>query len=237
MLYIALPPGTLRASIKRFVLRVLPWIAVYMAIGWGRPESIFKPLRSLSSVTDRQDASTRSRDAENAGLIYTLMPSPATGIGFGREYTEVDTSLSARIFLQYRYQPHNSVLGLLAFTGFLGFAGIWMLWPVCVYLASRAIWHARDPTVRAFGLAIMTQLVACLNQMWGDMGFFSTTTLFTMATGFACATHLLSFEPALAGNTAVPRVVIKPPPELSGVQVPAVEARRAPAESSSDSLY
>lgn len=198
LLYAVLPANGMRQLVKRQVLRVAPWIALYVVVGWGRPETVFAPLRSMSSVSSGQDdASTRSRDLENAGLIYTLRENPVLGSGWGKEYVELDSSLAARDFTQYRYVPHNSLLGLLAFSGFLGFAGVWLVWPVCGYLAARAARHASDPRTRYFGMTILIALVVVINQMWGDMGLFSYTTTFIMAAASACASHLLAFEPRL----------------------------------------
>jgi hypothetical protein len=205
LLYAVLPANGLRQLVKRRVLRVAPWIALYVLVGWGRPETVFAPLRSVSSVSSGEDdASTRSRDFENAGLIYTLRENPLLGSGWGKEYIELDDSLSAREFTQYRYVPHNSVLGLLAFCGFLGFAGVWLIWPVCAYLAARAAQRASDPYARYFGMVILVTLVVVINQMWGDMGLFSYTTTFIMAAASACASHLVAFEPRLESLTQPP---------------------------------
>ena len=35
------------------------------------------------------------------------------------------------------YVPHNSILGLLAYTGILGFAGYWLAFPTAVFLNAR----------------------------------------------------------------------------------------------------
>jgi hypothetical protein len=195
LLIVAVLTSSSRQLIRRISLRVLPLVALYALIGWGRPEAVFAPLRSLSSVTSSEDdASTRSRDAENAGLIHTLRANPVFGSGWGHEYIEIDDTLSAREFTQYRFVPHNSLLALLAFSGFLGFYGVWLIWPVCGYLAARAVRHARDPEVRCFGMVILVTLVVVLNQVWGDMGLFSYTTTFIMAAACSCASHLHAFE-------------------------------------------
>jgi len=199
--YSALPADQLRAKFKRYALLLAPLLALYVVVGWGRPESIFKPLRSLSTVTPgKEDASTRSRDAENAGLIVTTMSSPWLGTGWGHQYIEIDSSLAATGFLQYRYLPHNSVLGVLAFTGLLGFAGIWMVFPVATFVAVRATYHGRDPTVRLFGLSILVCIVVSINQMWGDLGLVSYTVMVVMASALACASHLPSFDPAVGAE-------------------------------------
>jgi len=212
VLVLAVLPSSSRQLIRRYTIRVLPLLALYALIGWGRPEAVFAPLRSLSSVAPGQeDASTRSRDAENAGLIFTLRQNPAFGSGWGHQYIETDDSLSAREFTQYRYVPHNSLLGLLAFSGFLGFYGVWLIWPVCGYLAARAVRHARDPASRCFGMVILVTQIVVMNQVWGDMGLFSYTTTFIMAAACSCASRLHAFETSMLASRTPQPVSFDPP--------------------------
>jgi hypothetical protein len=217
--YFALPVSALRKQVNRILLRVAPIMLLYVVIGWGRPEGIFKPLRSLHSVSSAEiDSSTRSRDNENLGLLVTLTGNPALGTGWGHEYKEVDDSLAPKAFLQYRYLPHNSVLGLLAFGGFIGFAGTWIVFPVCAFFAARAVQRARDPKLRLLGIVTIAQVVACILQLWGDMGLIGQTTMFIMSTGFACASLL---HDADAGVLALSQ----PPPARS---IPARKASIGP---------
>ncbi|MFT3768667.1 MAG: O-antigen ligase family protein [Minicystis sp.] len=198
--FAAYPPGRIKRRIVRAAMCVAPVVLIYMAVGWGRPESVFKPLRSLSSVGSRDDSSTRSRDNENDGLIFTLAANGALGTGFGHEYIETDTSLSARNFAQYRYIPHNSVLGLLAFTGALGIAGILLPLPISVFLNARTARAARAPPERVAAVTGVAAIAICLNQMYGDMGFGSRTTVTVLAIAFAAAGRLSTWTGAWPGG-------------------------------------
>ncbi|HKP56761.1 MAG TPA: O-antigen ligase family protein [Polyangiales bacterium] len=193
--YAALPSSPLKSRINRKLLPLAPLLAIYVAVGWGRTEGIFKPLASITSVNSSEtDLSAKSRDNENMGLIVTFGQSRWMGTGWGHEYIEVDDTLAPKSFLQYKYLPHNSVLGLLAFSGILCFTGTWMVFPICSLLAARAIKQTRSPTVRLLGMGTFCQVVVCLMQAWGDMGIISYVPTFVMATGFACASHLPAFE-------------------------------------------
>lgn len=196
-LFAALPAGPTARRVRRVLLGLTPVLALYVAVGWGRPEPIFKPLRAFASVTSRDDLSTRSRDNENDGLIFTLASNGALGTGFGKEYIETDTSLSARAFTQYRFIPHNSLLAVLAFTGMLGFTGIF--WPVAlsVFLNGRVCRvPSVAPAVRAAAAVGVAVVAVCSSQMYGDMGFFSRTTLTILATALATAGRLSAWSGA-----------------------------------------
>ncbi len=188
--YAMLPPSPRKRRVNRLILAGVPALVLYVAVGWGRTERIFKPLASFDSATSEKDASTRSRDNENDGLILTFAQGKTLGTGWGVEYIETDSSLSARSFTQYRYIPHNSLLSLLAFGGWLGFLGILLPLPISVYLNTRTYRTAQAPVVRVVAMVGVAEVAICLNQIYGDMGFFSRTTMTILATGIASAGRL-----------------------------------------------
>ena len=83
------------------------------------------------------------RDLENYDLFYTLRHNPVLGTGYGHGYTEVvwlpDVS---NAYALYRFLPHNSILGLWAYGGLVGFTALWTMLVVGVFLAARAYRHA-----------------------------------------------------------------------------------------------
>lgn len=195
-LYATSPPSRAKRRANRAALCAAAVFGLYAAVGWGRTERIFKPLAALDSMSSADDASTRSRDNENDGLIFTYAVNGALGTGFGREYIETDTTLSARVFKQYRYMPHNSLLALLAFTGAAGCAGILMPFPISVFFNVRTCRAARSPAVRVAAVVGVAEVVVCLSQIYGDMGFFSTPTLTILATAIATAGRLSAWTGA-----------------------------------------
>ncbi len=215
--YSALPTSPLKRRINRKLLPILPLVLLYVIVGWGRTEKIFKPIASISSMTSEEtDSSAKSRQNENMGLVVTFGQNRFLGTGFGHEFIEVDDSLAPKHFSQYKYMPHNSVLGLLAFGGIAFFTGMWMVFPVCAFFAARGIRQTRSPTVRLLGMGTLTLVVVCTLQAWGDMGLICYSPTFIMACGFACASHLPYFEmmatPAQTfAAPAPPRLPKRPP--------------------------
>jgi hypothetical protein len=200
IVYTSIPPSSTKRRLNRIVARLLPVLALYTAVGWGRHERIFKPLESFSSLHSADNPSNRSRDNENDGLVFTFAQNGSLGTGFGHQYIETDSSLSAVGFTQYRYIPHDSVLALLAFTGVLGLIGILMPIPISVFLNARTYRATAMPAVRAASLVGVAEVAICMNQMYGDMGFVSSTTLGILATAIATAGRLSAWRDTSSGH-------------------------------------
>jgi hypothetical protein len=168
-----MPPGKMKRRMTRIGIAMMPVLAAYIAVGWGRPTGIFKPVGSISSMFGaHQDMSSIMRDVENYNLVRTLRTNIVLGTGWGHGYIEeiVAIDISA-IFGQYRFLPHNSLLGLVAFTGFLGFGLIWQVVVTSVFFHSRVLHGCKDPTLRASGLWCIVATSAVVVQYWGDLGF------------------------------------------------------------------
>ena len=197
-MYALLNIGAARKIINRYLIRALPFAIVYVAVGWSHPTGVFKPIASLQSVSDPNNPSTQSRVLENAGLIVTLQTNPLIGTGFGHEYIEISTtySVGATIFPEYRYDPHNSLLGLVAFSGALGFSGIWMVFPVTVYFAARAYAFANSPLVRTIAMASVCEVFIHANQLWGDLGALAYPSMVLVSGAMAAASRMAVFTGA-----------------------------------------
>jgi hypothetical protein len=194
-LYFIYPPNEVRDRINKHLKRASPFLLAYLiagkvAVDSGANIAIFKPVASVFSSSDPNNPSTKSRLAENMGLLITFMPEMYLGTGFGHEYIEVDSTLAATDFLQYRYVPHNSTLGFLAFAGLLGFLGIWAPFPLSVLLNARAYRDARDPVTRTVASLSMAEAVIFMSQAYGDMGLFIGGPLFTVSVAWAAAARL-----------------------------------------------
>jgi len=128
------------------------------------------------------------RDIENYNLVVTLRSNPLLGVGFGYEYIEEVQAYDIKsIFPQYRYLPHNSMLGFIAFTGLLGFVLIWQVVLVAAYLHSRTYRVTRDPVLRTAAIWSLVAIVVIELQMWGDIGMnhIMVTTLLAVTVGLA----------------------------------------------------
>jgi O-Antigen ligase len=195
---VILPKSRIKKNAMRIFYAVAPILALYAAIGWGRPETIFKPLRSFSTVSTSEDTSTKARNVENLGLIATSNANnPLMGTGWGHPYIEVSNKYSiAQFFPLWQYVPHNSVLGLLAYTGILGFFGYWLAFPTAMYLCSRMAYTATTPLLAQIGAIGAAQLLVCANQFYGDMGIYYVKSVYMLSLSYAVALRL----PILAGS-------------------------------------
>ncbi len=182
----------MRRKTTRYLLSYGWIVALYVGIGWGHPTGIFKPIASLQSVNDANNPSTQSRIMENLGLIVTLQTSPLVGTGFGHKYIEVSTvySVGDKIFPEYRYVPHNSLLGLLAFTGGLGFVGIWTAFYVTGYFAARSYAFAKVPIDKTIAMVSLCEILIHTNQMWGDIGNGAFQGVALMSTAIAASSRI-----------------------------------------------
>jgi multisubunit Na+/H+ antiporter MnhF subunit len=196
------PWGRVKRRVAQAVVVSLPLLLLYVGIGWSHPTGVFAPVRTVRSVVDSgSDSSTAWRDWENYNLYYTLKDNPVLGTGFGHGYTEVvhlpDISQGYSL---YRYAPHNSILGLLAFGGFLGFAGIWMLIPLGIFFAARAYRFSTQPRDRVAALTTIGVLVAYMVHCYGDMGLGTWTSVFTVAPALALVAKLATASGAWPGR-------------------------------------
>jgi len=201
LIYFLLPKDKFKRRINVFLLTISPLLLTYVAIGWGQPTGIFKPVGSISTMFgEHQDASSVMRDIENYNLTKTLKSNPLLGIGWGHEYFELVVAVYiAGGFPQYRYMPHNSFLGVLAFSGLLGFVGTFQVIPVAVFLHMRAYLASRAAVPRTAALVGVVALVVCILEMWGDLGFNGATTNVMVGVSLAVAGRL----PALVGAWTV----------------------------------
>jgi hypothetical protein len=205
--YSLLPRGAAKKAVVRLVRVAGPVLLLYAVVGWGRQNPIFLPLRSLSSVTTQEDSSTKARNAENLGLIATSKYSSIlTGTGWGVGYAPVSMKYSIAWIELWKYEPHNSILGLLAFTGILGFAGIWLPVPTAVFLNARVARLGTDPRTRSVAMVGVAQLIVSANQFYGDIGIFSIQAMYVMAITYAMALRL----PIRAGVWSGPAPIASP---------------------------
>ena len=144
--------------VKRFLVRALAVallpLLLYTAAGWNAQGFPFGPVRKFRSLFDANvDASTRWRDWENFDLVYTFSQNPVLGSGFGHPFVETIKLPDVTSFYELEpYIPHNSVLGLWAFGGLLGFAMLWAIYPVGMFFTVRAYRWSRTPVERVTAL-------------------------------------------------------------------------------------
>lgn len=199
VVYFILPTSSaVGRRINRTIRLLAPALILYVAIGWGRPEAIFKPVRTFSTMASAKqadgsvDGSTKARDNENEGMLTQMQGQPILGTGFGHEWLLLDSSgaVPLDIFPLYHFSPHCSELVLFVFIGGLGVAGMWGVIAVAVYLLARTYRKSRDPTERTIAIMGISAIIAYLNQAFGDMGLIHPMPSMLMGFAFAAAARL-----------------------------------------------
>jgi len=176
-----------RFLVRSMVLSLLPLI-IYVAAGWhSQGGNLFGPVRTFRSLFDANvDASTRWRDWENYDLVVTFKRNPLLGSGFGHPYVEeIKLPDITSTYELEPYIPHNSVLGLWAYGGLVGFSLLWLIYPVGMFFSVRAYRWSRTPVERVTALGAAAVQICYLMQGYGDLGFGTWGPVFTVATSYA----------------------------------------------------
>jgi hypothetical protein len=146
---------------------------------------------------------------------------PLFGTGWGVPYEKV-TSVYANFgdeWWQYRYLPHNSLLGVCVFSGLVGLAGMWLVVPMGAFLGARGYWNETGVVERAGALASLCVLPAYSTQCYGDIGLQSLTCNLILGTALGVAGKVAAWaEEAPAGleeNSRVEAVRAASLPEWS----------------------
>jgi hypothetical protein len=177
LIYVLIGAGPLRRRINRCATVIVPLALGYLAVGWGREEALFAPIRALTSAGSDGDASSLARLEEMRNLIYTMWTAgnPLLGTGWGLPYQKVSSFYAnySSDWVLALYTPHNSLLGLAAFAGLVGILGIWGVVPVAAYLAARGCHKSTDPVICTASIAAICILAAYSVQCYGDIGLQS----------------------------------------------------------------
>lgn len=197
----------LRRPLRRIAVRLVvvasPLIVAYVALGWGSHSKLFAPVGALTSVSEGDDASSRARRIEDLNLVYTLHAHPVVGTGFGHPYGELVESVDlGQFFTQYRYLPHNSVLWLWSVGGLLGFAAVWLVLPVALFIAVRTYRRAPDPSGRLLALVAVLSVISFEVQAFGDIGMQDWTPFIVLVAAVGAASNLAVKLGALGGARA-----------------------------------
>jgi hypothetical protein len=192
VLYLLTPFTRLKRRMAQVATISIPLVLVYVAAGWGSHSPVFAPVHTLRSVVDAQaDQSTLWRDLENYNIYVTFKANPVLGTGLGHGYTEaIKLPSISGAYALYRFAPHNSILGLFAYAGGVGFLGLWLIIPLGIFFAIRSYRAATLPADRISALAIVGVLLVYELHCYGDMGLGTWTSVFLVAPALALAGKL-----------------------------------------------
>ncbi len=187
ILWFITPWGRMKRALARLaMLSALP-LLLYFVVGWSSQSALFRPVQTVRSlVGSNVSASTVWRDLENYNLIFMFQDNPIFGSGFGHPAVErIKLPDVTSVYELEPYIPHNSVLGLWAFGGLVGFSLLWMVFPVGMFFTVRAYHWARTPLERVTALGAAAAEICYVVQGYGDLGFGTWGPLFTVAAGYA----------------------------------------------------
>ena len=184
-----------RSHFKLFAVRsvivCIPLLLVYVGAGWNSNAQLFSPIRTLRSVGDSEvDSSTLYRDLENFNLLRTARPYFLAGPGFGHPFVEEVKLPDISFFKEYRYLPHNSILGLWAFCGPIGFTGLTAALTIAVFLAARSYRMARSADERIAASMVIASIIIYMVHCWGDIGFTERRSVYLVGPALAIAGQL-----------------------------------------------
>jgi O-antigen ligase len=179
-----------KRKIQRALYVLVPVASIYVMIGWNGGGPMFKPVHLMRSVVDAQsDGSSNWRELENFDIRETFKANPIFGTGYGHGYLEFIKLPEVGYDLEL-YCPHNSLLGIWAYAGVVGYTTLTLLWVAGVYFAVRAYHASRDPNIRAAALTIIGAVVVYVVQCWGDLGLGTWIGVFLVGPGLAIAGKL-----------------------------------------------
>ncbi|MES1187733.1 MAG: O-antigen ligase family protein [Myxococcales bacterium] len=185
--YFMSPWNLLKRRFAQIVLGSIPLVVVYIAAGWQSGSGIFKPVGILRSMADsKSDGSTLWRDLENFNLVTTYTHHPILGTGFGHPYEMAVWMPDITDTYELEpYVPHNSVVGLWAYTGYIGFNLMWLIPLVGAFVAARAYYYSTKPFDRTIALTCFCSVVIYVLQCYGDMGLGSVISVLLLSPPFA----------------------------------------------------
>lgn len=201
---------TRMTPLKRKIVRgfaiIAPLIPIYLAAGWNHPTGAFAPVRTVRSVIDsKSDGSTEWRDLENYNLFSTIKDHPVIGTGFGHPYEMViqlpDVS---SVYELEPYCPHNSVLGMWAYTGLIGFSCMWTITGIGIYFAGRIVRAATDPDDRIAALGCIAVFVIYMFHCYGDMGLGTWMSVFLVSFALTVVAKMSTRLGIWPNSSAVP---------------------------------
>lgn len=190
------PAADLTRAVRRLVASLAPLLVLYGAVGWFSPSRIFAPVGFVRNILQPErtdgslDRSTLFRDVENFNLVQTFMSNPVLGTGFGHPFLQAVEGDALPDFTEYGFLPHNSVLGLWAFTGAVGFTGLMAPLVVGMLLAVRARARATTTPEAVWAVVVLGCFAAFVVHLWADIGFTEAPAIFLVGLALAVAGQL-----------------------------------------------
>jgi len=216
LMYVLIGPGVLRTRVNKWAMIVGPLALVYIVAGLFSDSPFFAPVHALASAGSETDASSLTREEEVRNLLRTLVDTgnPIFGTGWGRPYDKVESFYSNynANWVLYLYTPHNSLVGLAAFSGLIGVLGIWGVVPLAAYLAARGYRDTTNPIVRTAAMAAIGAICTYSAQCYGDIGLQSFPGAVVLGAALAIAGRVSMWSKTVTSSTVAEAPEGRPQP-------------------------
>jgi hypothetical protein len=191
VLFVVMPATAVKRKIVRWATYIAPVVLIYLAVGWNQSSPIFKGAAVVRSIVEPDtDGSSKWREEENLDLVVTLQSSPLLGLGYGHKY--IGPLPIEDVYVQEHFLPHNSMLGIWAFGGVVGFGLNWTFLMVGAFMASRAYKLVTRPLERVAALWVLQMLMIYMDHAFGDIGLGCPTGVLLVGSGLAMVGKLAS---------------------------------------------
>jgi hypothetical protein len=154
-----------------------PLVILYVIAGELSHSRIFAPVHAMASTGANNDASSLTREEEIRNLLRTLVDygNPVLGTGWGLPYHKIESYYSNynANWILVLYTPHNSIIGLAAFSGLVGIIGIWGIVPLSGFLAAQAYRNSNNKVLQAAAMTAIGAICTYSAQCYGDIGLQS----------------------------------------------------------------
>jgi hypothetical protein len=208
VMYILMGPGPMRTRINRWAMILAPLGLAYVVAGQFSQSQIFGPVHAFATVGSMEDASALTREEEIRNLLRTFVGSgsPFLGTGWGLPYVKTESFFSnySPLWTLVLYTPHNSIVGIAAYSGLVGIFGILGVVPISGLLAARGYKNSSNKVVQATALTAIGAICAFCVHCYGDIGFQSFEGVVLFGVALAAAGRAAVWKDAVAAtNPAV----------------------------------
>jgi hypothetical protein len=177
VMYVLMGPSPLRTRINKWVMVLAPLGLAYFIAGTLSTSQLYAPVHAFVTAGSTADASSLTREEEVRNLLRTLVDygNPILGTGWGVPYNKLESFFSnySALWTLVLYTPHNSIVGVAAYSGLLGIFGIWGVVPISCFLAARGYRAANSKVVQGTAMTAIGAICAYSAHCYGDIGFQS----------------------------------------------------------------
>jgi hypothetical protein len=212
VMYVLMGPGPLRTRINKWLMVLAPLGLAYFIAGTLSTSQLFAPVHAFATAGSTADASSLTREEEIRNLLRTLVDygNPILGTGWGLPYHKLESFYSnySALWILALYTPHNSIVGVAAFSGLVGIFGMWGVVPVSGFLAARGYRNSSSKVVQATAMTAIGAICSYSAHCYGDIGFESFAGTVILGAALAAAGRAAVWKEAVPATAAVAKTPV-----------------------------